>query len=400
MNYKRIAKTIIPQACVVLGLRAYRTWNRLLRGRRTIETKYEIVQFKGNGVDCFFGYYDISPFGTDSRVVYHEVNKSKDTCSIIMNNLEGSNRIVLSTTKAWNWQQGSRLRWFPNEHDVVIFNDMIENKYVSRLIDVKTGEEKQFGFPLYDISSDGLYGLSLDFTRLGYKRPGYGYTNLPFNPNEDIRDKGIDIYDLKEQSLLKTITYNEMSSALGLSANEYKHYYINHLSFSPSGKEFLFFFLRDTGNTFKASLLIYLISEETIVPLETEEKVSHYDWLDDNLIICTACDDKGHFHYYTYEVSNGRRLEVCPEFLEYDGHPSFINSNEIITDTYPDSKGYQHLKFVSLKEHTFNNIASVFDYKVKDVERRTDLHPRYHNNMISFDSNTSGLRSFNILFLR
>lgn len=400
MNYKRIAKMIIPQACVVPAIRAYRFWNRLTSGRKLIDTEYKVITFSRKNVNCFFGYYDISPFGTNGRVIYHEIDEKKGTCSIVMNNIEGTNRKVIATTNAWNWQQGSRLRWFPNQQNVVVFNDMIDNQYVSRRINVCTGEENHFQFPLYDISEDGKFGLSLDFTRLGYKRPGYGYTNLPFDTNEDIRDSGIELYDLKEHKLLKTLTYKEIAKSIGKPTDNYISYYLNHLSFSPSGNEFLFFFLQDEVNNFKASLLVYKISEDKIVPLETELKVSHYDWLNDDTIICTACDNKGNFHYYSYDVKSAKKVEVSPTSLNVDGHPTYISKDQIVTDTYPDTKGYQHLKLVSLKDDSYEIVASIFDYKVKDAERRTDLHPRYYNKMISFDANTSGLRSFNILFLR
>ena len=364
-------------------------------------TADEYVDFSAKGAHTFFGYYDVSPFGSNNRVVYIEVSDDKSDAAIVLNNLNNSRREIVAYSKAWNWQQGCRLRWFPGSEDDIIFNDFINEKYVSRRLNVKTKDEIVYPFPIYDISSDGKYAVSLDFNRLGYKRPGYGYTKLPYDKSENILNSGISVYSIDDKEEKTVVRFSEIAEVLDLNPANQESWYLNHLSFSPGGESFLFFFIDAAGNSFKAFLLVYNLRNKTIQPLETEFKVSHYAWRDDSSILCTAYDSNGCCRYYIYSLEPQSRVEVESEFLTSDGHPSFISDGVILTDTYPDTLGYQHLFIYDSENKQKTAVADVFDVTSLDAEHRTDLHPRYEpvKKLVSFDANTSGLRHFYILKL-
>ena len=68
----------------------------------------------------------------------------------------------------------------PDFKSRVIYNDFRDGKYCSVIYSLKEKQEvKVFPLPVYDVSRDGTYALSLDFNRLHRMRPGYGYSNLP-----------------------------------------------------------------------------------------------------------------------------------------------------------------------------------------------------------------------------
>jgi hypothetical protein len=375
--------------------------HRIIHREARIKTSNEYVEFSAKGAHTFFGYYDISPFGTNNRVVYIEVSDDKSDAAIVLNDIDNSGREIIAFSKAWNWQQGCRLRWFPGSDDDIIFNDFHDGKYVSRRLNVKTRDEIVYPFPIYDISSDGKYAVSLDFNRLGYKRPGYGYTKLPFDKTDNILYSGISVFSMEDKEEKAVVSFSKIAEVLDLDSANQESWYLNHLSFSPGGESFLFFFIAATGDSFKASLLVYDMRNKAIQPLETEYKVSHYAWRDDSSILCTAYDSNGCCRYYIYNLEQQSREEVESEYLTIDGHPSFISDGVILTDTYPDTLGYQHLFKYAFESKQKSVVADVFDVTSLDAEHRTDLHPRYDpaRKLVSFDANTTGRRHFYILKL-
>lgn len=364
---------------------------RIANNKRLISTKHPYIEFKNDGCDTFFGYYDISPFNNDGKIVYLELPSSSETINIILNNIDNSDKRYLAISHAWNWQQGTRLRWLNDE--LISFNDYINGDYCNRIINIKTNEERLIFWPLYDIDSNNELGLSLDFRRLGVMRPGYGYVCDSYNPG-NIQSGGIDIIDFTNNKIIKTISIERIADSIAYNGN-YDNVYLNHLSFSPSGSRFLFFFIEVTNNYHKASLIVYDISEDSIIPLELKGKVSHYAWKNDNEILCTTYSSRTECYYYLYSVTNQSKTRICPTSLFVDGHPSFISSTQLITDTYPDKHRFMHLSAVNIDKDFKEDILSVYLDENSVGETRTDLHPRLNHNKdtISIDVNYHGKRS-------
>lgn len=363
-----------------------------------VETFSEYVVIKQKYYDIFFGYYDITPFNSQDEILYVKKKKNINEVEICINDcMDLSKEKVISTSKAWNWQQGCRLRWFPGSDDKIIFNIYDKGLYGSRIVDRKGNFVKSFKYPLYDISHKGTYGLTLNFERLGVMRPGYGYTCKAYVPNNLVNET-IDIIDLSTETVVDSLTYCDIAKEISRLGN-YDNCYINHLSFSPNDNSFLFFWIEIKNGYHQASLLVYDITTKTIIPLETKEKVSHYVWLDNDNILCTSYKDSSICRYFVYNIKNMQKTQFCPNCLSQDGHPSLDYGSVILTDTYPDKNGYQYLYLVDSVKDTKKTIFKVYMKPVANGEMRTDLHPRFnHNNSkICFDTNINGNREILIL---
>lgn len=395
MKIKSLIKHVIPYELIVIIKRIKNQALRILSFSPLIKTDCNYTLFSCKGKHTFFGYYDISPFNSKNEVLYHEVTKENAPAEIFVNTKDNDNKRFIASTHAWNWQQGARLRWFPGSDDKVMFNDFDGSKYYCRVVNINTKKEEKILWPLYDISEDGKFGLSLDFTRLGHRRPGYGYTHLPYDDKNICKD-GIYIISISENKIIKIVTYEKIAEVMGLDKESYHNWYLNHLSFSPSSNKFLFFFIVGEGAAFNASLLVYDFSSDTIKVLEKKGKVSHYDWLDDDTIICTCYENNvctyNVYHISSYEVEVFNKKQLCS-----DGHPTYINSDSIISDTYPNNAGYQTVFYSS--QENIQPIAMLFDWKTVTAEKRTDLHPRLSqdHNYLSIDSNMTGKRNFIII---
>ena len=183
----RIAKKIIRKIpysdyAIVLGFRFLR-W---LLGNSPVN-KTNLIKLQYPNRHTFFGYYDISPFNwTNDRVLALVLPKNAnegDNAEIGYFDLKDPQKFnKVGTSKAWCWQQGSRLRWLSSEdHNLISYNRLEGNRFVNCIQDVESREIKFLHRALYDLHFSSQIGLSLNFSRLQRLRPGYGYGNLMDN---------------------------------------------------------------------------------------------------------------------------------------------------------------------------------------------------------------------------
>jgi len=387
---KNMIKRIIPQQSRTRMLRILKRIQSLKKKENFFAEHYDIEE---KNSDAFFGYYDINPFHKN-YIIYNTTNKN-GTLNIHIR--EGSKEErILGETHAWCWQQGCRLRWLRNTDDYVCWNDYSDGQYCCVIYDLCHNKKRYVSWALYDIDRTGQKGLSLNFVRLGYMRPGYGYTNEPFVEVFDPNEEGIYYVDLQDNMAEMILTYKEIGQCLGKDF-DYKDYYINHLSFNPSGTKFLFFFIKK-GMIHQATLFVFDIEGRRLTKVEDELSVSHYCWIDDSSMMITAYDKKRECRYYIYGSDLSRR-SFMPNLLKVDGHPTWVNEEFMITDTYPDNAGFQKLLLVNPIKQTVNVLADIYTSEKRMGEQRTDLHPRIDSasSQICIDSNVNGFRKLTIL---
>lgn len=404
MNLKQKTSALIPR-CIILRIKyLVHLSYRLKNHKNKIQTDYSIKTVQEKKSHVFFGYYDITPFNVKTDEILYLVlpQKSKEV-QIVLADTSSNKKQIITTSSAWNWQQGVRLRWMPNNSREIIFNDFVNETYIARIVNVDSRTERKINTPLYDISPDGKYGLSLDFERLGCKRPGYGYTCKAYNENEhDLLNIGIDLVNLTNNSVKRLITYKQLIHLFGSHEKDAHKHYINHISFSPDGNKFLFFWLTADKPLHSASLCIYDLKTNMSVIADKDCRVSHYVWESSDAIIYTAYDDNNNCRYYRYIISTKTKSIIQSKFLQVDGHPSIQNEGLLLTDTYPDINGFQRLFITSSKnEANYQPLVSIYSTCMMEGEQRTDLHPRfnYMKNKICFDANINGYRMLNIINL-
>ena len=400
-SLKHIMAVIIPRTLVLYVKYVLQYIDRKRRGKKLINTNKNVKCLSKQNTHVFFGYYDISPFNTQrDEIVYLNLNEKENFVHIMLNTCDNSNEVELATSRAWNWQQGCRLRWMPNNDREVVFNDFDGWSYYSRIFNVDNKEEKRIDSPLYDISPDGRYGLSIDFERLGVKRPGYGYTCREYKEDKhDLNNECIYLIDIANNKKEVLLTYSDIIKIKGCESKNLKDNYINHLCFSPTGRKFLFFWLTADTNWHKAYLLVHDLDTKETKLLENSEKVSHYVWQDDDNIICTSADDKQNWHYYIYNITSATKTLMNPQILNNDGHPSLFAEGKIVTDTYPNRNGYQYLFIANKDIGGYELLVEIYSNCKIEGEKRTDLHPRYDNQrgLICFDSNQKRYRTLMLL---
>ncbi|MCD7777448.1 MAG: hypothetical protein LUH47_02975 [Clostridiales bacterium] len=275
--------------------------------------KYKKLSQKDKHI--FFGYYDISQFDADEkRLLVHSVNKGanahRDKTELGYYNLEDNKYIPFASTNAWCWQQGSRLRWHPLNEDIVLFNDVDNGKYITRLYNIAENKEiTTLCDALYDVDNNFTYGLSLNFSRLQRLRPGYGYSVLPDKSADKAApdDDGIFYIDIKDNRKKLLISLSELAAEV--SDEQADQHYINHISISPDGKRFMFFHIWTLkGDThWRTRLCVYDFNNKKREILEKADRFSHYDWKNNNELLVTCWDKNRKQYYCIYDIEKKQK---------------------------------------------------------------------------------------------
>lgn len=381
---------------------------------KNVEEIGDIIVLEQDGSHVFCGYYDLPLFSDDeNKILVHVINKKavtgRDSAEIGFYCFKENRFEKITETIAWNWQQGSRLRWSLVDSGCIYVNKFLNGVYCCSKIDVSSKREiKRIPVALYDISRDEKIGITCDFVRLQRLRPGYGYCNTP-DITEGMNapsDSGLYAVNLENNEVRLLVSLDELSKSND-PEKKYEHY-INHISISPSGKSVMFFhiFVYDKPKivSWKTQLCVMDTNGGGLRILEDQSNVSHYTWISDSKLLITGITLPDMMPFYRiYNVNDGMYEEISDSVLCRDGHPSiFENGAQMITDTYPDGYNFQHIIRYDMEKKEGKVFASLFSDPRMFGEKRCDLHPKISKSAywVAVDSTYSDKRRKVVMFAR
>ncbi len=349
--------------------------------------------FQNNNNATFFGYHDKTPFSEDNSVVLAmSVNASDKKPSSegtplkigyfsLKKENNSSHFIEIGETNTWCWQQGCMLQWNPKKpNKEVVYNKLINGKYGSVIQNIETKFiVKEFHIPIYALSTCGNFAVSLNFSRLGRLRPGYGYNTLPdlnykeFAPKDD----GLFLFDVDSGiSSLKVSLYD---LAMQIDKLECEHY-INHISFSPDSNFIVFFHVwNNIDKTKNIRFMKYDIQRDILNVIEEENIVSHYCWLKNGSIMVTSKNTNiSKWNYVIYDLINKTKSNINLPF-NTDGHPmqSPVDEHVFVIDTRLNKNREDKVAVFSLKKRLNYEISTFSIPYAFNGQVRCDLHPRW-----------------------
>lgn len=358
----------------------------------------------------WFGYYDKLEFDPSNRFVLsnevdfeHRSPTADDVIRVgMVDTAEGDKWIELGQSHAWNWQQGCMLQWVPGTASEVIWNDRQGDRFVSHILDVKTGEKRTLPHAVYALSPDGRWAIATDFRRLNDTRPGYGYDGLP-DPNAHVaapEDVGIWRVDLKTgetKLLLSLADLTEVPQPGGFSKGA-KHWF-NHLLVAPDGKRFTFLHRwrgEAEGRSWKTRMLTCGADGNDLHLLIPSGKVSHFIWRDPTHILAYAGYGPGNklWRCQLFEDKTDHS-QLIEGISTRDGHCTYLPAHDdqwILNDTYPDKDRRQHVHLFHLPTRQTITLGKFHLPKVYRGEWRCDTHPRASNDglTVAIDSPHTG----------
>lgn len=359
-----------------------------------------------DGYEYFYGYYDKSPWDATDRYLicikvkqaYKSVAPKEPGVVGVIDTQDGNKFIKIRDTYSWNVQQSCMAQWMgPDFRTRIIYNDFRDGKYCSVIYNWENkNEEKVLPLPVYDVSRDGSFALSLDFNRLHRMRPGYGYSNLPDTtkgimcPNQTCIWK-MDIPTGKVTELFKYTDFAAFEPDETMGGAEHK---VNHLMISPSGKRFMVLHRWFKKGRKHTRLVTVNVDQTDMYNLSDDVFVSHCYWKNDSEILSFLRKKETGDHYYLLKDKT-QEYKMLWEELNTDGHCSYSPDGKfIITDTYPNRKRLASVYLCTEEDNCSRRIARVFTPFKYDNDCRCDLHPRWNHkgDKVCIDSVHGGKR--------
>lgn len=382
---KKFVKFIILNTFSIFGFTA-----NLATGKSV-----KVSKLPGNS---FFGYYDKNPQTKTGVIVVHHL-VDNDDCEIEIWLLDKDLEPIklLTKSKAWNFQQGSRTHWI--SECSIILNDIVNDKIISKVVDIKTGKIKFFDHPVHDSFPKKNVFVTTDFIRTTLLQSEYGYVRASKGNEETYADKnnlGIGLVDVISGNLLVKRSMSEI--AFLMNKKNYNNALINHVMVSPSGTKLMFIYREFIHNQRFDNLLVCNLDLSEMKVILSETMVSHMVWLTDNEIFgyLEAENYEGYHHLKLDDLKSEPIYALSPFF---DGHPTLCSDGILCFDTYPNVFGLVKLFEYGLGPSADSQPKLIYRNfhppKFRN-ENRCDLHPRYSSisNRIFIDTIIKGKRKF------
>ncbi len=357
----------------------------------------------------WFGYYDKLQFDPSDRFVLgnevafeHRTPAADDAVRVGMVDLvDGDAWIELGESRAWCWQQGCMLQWRPGSAREVLWNDRVDGRFVCRVRDVEAARERTLPSPIYAVSPDGRFGLSVDFARLQVMRPGYGYVGVEDPHGDELapKDGGVVRVDLDSGARELVLSLADIAAIphQGERLTGVWHYF-NHVLISPDAQRFVVLHRwraldpktgRPRGG-FRTRMITAATDGGAVYVLNPAGLVSHFIWRDPEHVCMWTKPEGQPPGFYLYEDQARAVRPVGRGVMTRDGHNTYLPGRPswILCDTYPDRQRRQRpylLHVPTGKKHELGAFHLPPSYR---GEWRCDLHPRASNDgrLVCIDS--------------
>lgn len=316
----------------------------------------------------------------------------------------------IDSTSSWNFHKGCRLQWLDDNN--VIFNSSVNDRLISKILDLKSGESHIIGSPIDSVSHDSAWATSFSYERLENCMSGYGY---PYHDDSYLdmdapECTGLYVVNLAEDKKDLVVPLSVLAGSAPEEFRDGYMHYVTHTEFSPDDRyiSFLHRWRLRTGTDLKrwTRIMVYDRMNGNLTELPSQISGSHYVWNSKNQLLASCIID-GHSCQVLFDMKDIDSYRIiAPSVLNSDGHQSFISDDNFITDTYPDKYRMAKMFLVNIPDQTAELVASVYSPKSFQSSPRKghvacDLHPRVSRDgrFVFFDSCRTGKRGVYIMKL-
>ena len=368
--------------------------------------------------DHFFAsYYGINSWSPDNRYVTVLETEIKDRLSedgeyatIGLVDLQDNNRFIpVAKTCCWNFQEAAMCHWLPWADDTFLYNDKRDGKFVTVILNWKTGEEKIIPYPVSAVSRDGEWAVSINYARLRLSRPDYGYAGGGQDAKKNVSwpdNDGLWLVNLKtgEAELIVSIAslkdqMTQMQDPKGLA-------YFCHTIISPNAKKI--FWLARTVENLDAQAGFVSKWQTTSFTCDLDGSNvrrcfpdgwggSHFNWKDDKTLAVTAKWEDRVYGHTIFTVGEEDKVQhIGAGILDFDGHCLFSpNGKFMSSDGYFNEYFERSWVMIRLEDQAVMPIGAFYVPELyRNIYTRCDLHPRFRPDgaQIGFNSVHEGTR--------
>lgn len=394
----------------------------------------------------FFGFHDITPWNTDeTHLLLHRLEVERESFRDLSRPIDialwhpGDDRIEkVASTEAWNWQQGARLQWLPGGRQEYVFNVIDDGKVRAECRSVKGGAEPgRWDFPVYALHPTKPLSLYPDFGVISRHWTAYGYQCLADVSGVDWRNQAISLGDYQNGEVRAVVRLPDLLKQFPIDCGD-RPQFMTHPTFSPSGERFCFLHRFTTADEVLYTRLFISDLDGNLKGPLAEEKVSHFDWIDEDRLWVWTRFLPGSLarmrrvgilgfgplkmaarlfrkmkstrktsilneRYYEFDLreTGAKPKAVLPDSLTSDGHPMFTrDARWCITDTYPLEDNVQKLLLVSRDAGTVQELLRCeVPEEYLDLGFKCDFHPRWSpsERFVCIDTPDTGRRQLRVV---
>jgi len=348
----------------------------------------------------FFGYYSVplwDPAGAqllclESEFQDHLPRPGERGIIGLVDAADGAFRPV-TTTDAWNLQQGTWLYWNPMAPGrEIVHNDRVDGRLVTVVHELGSGARRILPRPINALGRDGRYALCLDYGRMGRLRKVVGYQGAEDPYPDDPHPRGDGIFRLDMRSGAVTLLYSihEVWEQLVTRHPQLRerHMWLNHTTINPSGSRFYFLaraWADGVANTRLQSALFTgsLHGGDLRCLIDFGGFVSHLDWRDDETmaVTCSVAGQGGRGHFLLEDRAGAALRPLGGGALDFDGHMSFSPDGRwMVTDRNQGARLEKWLLLLRMEDEALQ-LLQRFDMQQPawmSGDLRCDLHPRWN----------------------
>ncbi len=365
----------------------------------------------------WFGYYDKLQFDPSNRYVLamevdfeHCSPEANDEIRVGMVDLQDNDRwIELGSSKAWGWQQGCMLQWIPGSSEEIIWNDREGDHFVSRILNIKTGEKRTLPNAIYALSPDGKSAIGTEFSRIQNLRPGYGYAGVADQHENTKAPEEIGLYRLDLETGKSKLLFSLADMAFiphnGVSVADNFHWF-NHLLVNNDGTRFTFLNRwrpqrmerqKMASGGFITRMFTASMQGDDLYCIDPSGFTSHFIWRDPSHINAFTKPQGQPQGFYILQDKTGKCERMGAEKMPVNGHQTYLpkgNGQEwILCDNYANSRDRHQKPYIyHIPSDRRTDIGHFLSPEIYTGEWRCDLHPRisHNGNMVCIDSPHGG----------
>jgi hypothetical protein len=288
----------------------------------------------------WFGYYDKFQLDVSGRYLLcmevdfeHRLPKSNEIVKIGMVDLaDGDKWIELGESRAWCWQQGCMLQWRPRSDREVVWNDREGDRFVCRVLDIKTGKRRTLPRAIGSLSPDGKLAVCEDFSRIWNFRAGYGYAGIPDKYADQAAPAEIGVWrmDMETGETRMLVSVADLVKIPYPQQRPSDKHYVNHLSWNSDGTRLLMF--NRWAGAGQPTRVFTIDADGRDLRLLSARKASHWTWRDAEHVLIWA---EGAYRLYK-DDGTGEPKETL--WQAPNGHQTYLpdtHNQWLVTDTYP-----------------------------------------------------------------
>ena len=366
----------------------------------------------------FASYYGINSWSPDNRYVAILETDIKDRLSedgeyatLALVDLKDNNKIIpIAKTCTWNFQEAAMCHWLPWAKNTLLYNDKRDGKFVTVILNWKTGKERIIPYPVSAVSKDGEWAVSINYARLRISRPDYGYAGNGQDAQRDVAwpdNDGLWLVNLKSGEAKLILTVASLKDQMTQMEDPKGMAYFCHTVFNPSATKI--FFLARTVENLDAQTKKVSKWKTTSFTCDVDGSNvrrcfpdgwggSHFNWKDDETLAVTAKWEDRVYGHTIFTVGEEEKVQhIGAGILDFDGHCLFSPDGKFMSsDGYYKKKVFERpWVLVRLEDQAIISLGAFYVPEVyRNTYSRCDLHPRFRpdGKQIGFNSVHEGSR--------